>query len=316
MDQVLDRGRVSYHCQPLFSDSDLCLLHFTFSVIPYPSYHISTCWSSSSPHTTHLMAYCKTTPCQTPARNESCALYDEPVRAGDIMNVDVSASYPLMILASKNLTGKTARKAKAITTELLRQSTRFQTSRRIRERQREQGVEILPSKEAGIHPRPVLVTDIPRTGCPRICTMATFGGCEVSQLPRFLRHCLIPVFPTLSTDTTEHQHTVPQWRGNGRSQWIIAYPFPANDLFLDARWKDGLSGSTHYRADETTLMGLTLSCHHKLLVWNHKLPSEKNEEVEEYLVCMPSLLAAGCDLKFSIGLGGKNPVRATCWGRR
>ncbi|KAF7971202.1 hypothetical protein HWV62_21892 [Athelia sp. TMB] len=124
--------------------------------------------------------------------------------------------------------------------------------------------------------------------------MATFEGTDIVDLPRLIRHFLVPVFPTVSPDTKKHIHTSPQWRGQMKPQWILALPMKPGRLWLKTRWRDDRGrGPTHYQVDPDPLVEFEHACLEREVSWRHLPELEKKSQMQEYMtwVKIPSAIA-------------------------
>lgn len=261
------------------------------------------------------MAFCQVYPCQAPPQDETYFLKTCPTESGDIVLADVSAAQPVYTYIKALRKGtRVGRECKSVVSGLKCQSYRSQVTRVTLESQRSKGVQMskwVKDREGGIKTRPVLVVNQnPR----KICVMATFEGSDTSQFPRLLRHFLVPVYPTSCTRTMDHLHTIPTWRGTKKPQWIVAYPFNPEELFLNVRWRDdGGEGPTHYRTDIDYLSSFQSACVDLARDFEHKPKEVQDEEIEEFLVSISSSHQHIGQLNFCIVVGRSSSRSARLW---
>ncbi|KAE9404899.1 hypothetical protein BT96DRAFT_988982 [Gymnopus androsaceus JB14] len=84
-------------------------------------------------------------------------------------------------------------------------------------------------------------------GRRRICLMATFNDAAIAELPRMVRHFVVPVV-TDSVDwdiktfrPDERIHTTPRWKhgkNNVKSQWVICFTYEVKESAL-LKWRGG-----------------------------------------------------------------------------
>ncbi|KAE9391991.1 hypothetical protein BT96DRAFT_1058810 [Gymnopus androsaceus JB14] len=85
------------------------------------------------------------------------------------------------------------------------------------------------------------------SGQRRICLMATFNDAAIAELPRMVRHFVVPVvtdsvgwdIKTFHPDS--RIHTIPRWKhgkDNVKSQWVICFSYEVKETAL-LEWRGG-----------------------------------------------------------------------------
>ncbi|KZP18790.1 hypothetical protein FIBSPDRAFT_933205 [Athelia psychrophila] len=222
------------------------------------------------------MSICKgirVSPCQAGFIEEKRVIHPgidgtkDGARAGDVLVASVYISQPIFTFIKKH------KKSSRMDAGIILDGQISQYSKATFESHQSKG---------GMKDRPViLVTGSP--GVRKICVMSTFGGKDKATLPRLLQLFLVPVYTTEIPGTTPHIHTTPTWRGKGKPQWVIAYPFDAGKLHLNRRWNDNNgTGPTNYTVDGDFLVYLDNFGIQAANTFKRLLPYEQTELYEEF----------------------------------
>lgn len=245
------------------------------------------------------MSVCTVNPCQPgPYVEERRGLQPKidgtkyGASAGDVLIAFVSGHEPIFAFIKKNHP-RSRQEAGDRLSQLRAESLKSQSqiNKGISKSQNYKGVlpglTMTEDTEQGMKDRPVILI----TGYPdvrKICIMATFEGKDITTLPSLLQRFLVPVYTTAFPGAMNHIHTAPTWRGSGKPQWVIAYPWDAqSELHLNIRWSDDNgTGPTNYTVDDQVLLYLNTFAVNATNSFKRESAGKQAEEIEKYEVAL------------------------------